>query len=99
MSAAKWLASLALGAVTVFASLYFSISLCVAFFKISGRLVEGQPMYFDLQTPTWPELLLFQLMCGAIMGIGLRLRRKLQVDHLYLEPTPVPVAARPVTPS
>lgn len=82
MTASKWLAKLALGAVTVFVSLYFTISLCVAFFKISGRLVEGQPMYFDLQTPTWPELLMFQLACGAIMGIGLRLRRKLQVGRL-----------------
>ena len=81
MKVAKWFADFAIGAILVVAGFYFVIALCLAFFKISGGLVEGQPMYFDLQTPTWPELIMFQLACGAILGIGFRLRRKLQLDR------------------
>lgn len=78
MKLAKWLANFAISSVILFVGLYFVISLYVAFFKLSGQITEGQPMYFDLQTPTWAGLLMFQAGCVAIMGLGFFLRRKLR---------------------
>ena len=78
MKLAKWLANFAINAVILFVGLYFVISLCVAFFKLSGQITEGQPMYFDLQTPTWGGLLMFQAACVAIIALGFFLRRKLR---------------------
>lgn len=78
MKLAKWLANFTISAVILFVGLYFVISLCVAFFKLSGQITEGQPMYFDLQTPTWAGLLMFQAGCVVIMGLGFFLRRKLR---------------------
>lgn len=78
MKLAKWLANFAISAVILFVGLYFVISLCVAFFKLSGQITEGQPMYFDLQTPTWGDLLMFQAACVAIITLGFFLRRKLR---------------------
>ncbi len=78
MKVAKWLANLAVSAILLVVSLYFVISLCVAFFKLTGQIIEGQPMYFDLQTPTWAGLLLFQAACVAIIGLGFFFRRKLR---------------------
>lgn len=82
MNVARKFARLAFGAIIIFVGLYFAISLGVTFFKLSGEIIEGQPMYFDLATPTWLELLTFQAACVAIMGIGFLLRRKLQMDRL-----------------
>ena len=79
MKLAKWLANFAISAIILFVGLYFVISLCVAFFKLSGQITEGQPMYFDLQTPTWGGgLLMFQAACVAIIALGFFLRRKLR---------------------
>jgi uncharacterized membrane protein len=78
MNAAKWLANFTIGGIILLVSLYFVISLCVAFFKLTGQLIEGEPMYLDLQTPTWMDLLIFQAACVAILGVGFFLRRKLQ---------------------
>ncbi len=78
MRAAAWLANVLIGAVVLIACLYFVISLCVTFFKLTGQIVEGQPMYFDLRTPTWVGLLIFQSICVAILGVGFYLRSKLR---------------------
>lgn len=78
MKLVKWLTNFAISAIILFVGLYFVISLCVAFFKLSGQITEGQPMYFDLQTPAWAGLLMFQAGCVAIMGLGFFLRRKLR---------------------
>ncbi len=78
MKIAKWLANFVIGAVMLFVTPYFVISLCVAFFKLTGWVTEGQPMYFDLKTPTWTGLLIFQAACAAIMGVGFFLRRRLR---------------------
>ena len=78
MKAARWLANLTIGAIVLFVSLYFIISLCVTFFKLTGRVVEGRPMFFELETPTWPSLLMFQAICVAILGVSFLLRNKLR---------------------
>lgn len=78
MKAAKWLASFMIGAIILFVSLYFVISLCVTFFKLTGRIVENQPMFFDLQTPTWASLFIFQVACIAILAAGFFLRHRLR---------------------
>jgi len=79
MKIAKRLANLVLGAIILLVSLYFVISLCVAFFKLSGRIVENRPMYFEMPTPTWASLFIFQAACVAILAAGFFLRRKLRV--------------------
>lgn len=78
---AKWLASFVIGAVILFVSFYFVISLCITYFKVTGRLVEGAPMYFDLRTPNWGPLLAAQALCVAILGVGFFLRSKLRGKH------------------
>jgi hypothetical protein len=78
MQMAKWLANVAIGFIILIATPYFVISLCVAFFKLSGQLAEGQRMYFDFYTPTWAGLLIFQAACVAIIGAGFFFRRKLK---------------------
>ena len=78
MKMAKWLANLMIGAIILLVTPYFVISLCVAFFKLTGWVTEGQPMYFDLKTPTWAGLLIFQAACVAILCVGFFLRRKLR---------------------
>ncbi len=88
MNAARGVARLALAAIVLFVSLYFAISLGVAFFKLSGAIVEGQPMYFELETPTWPELVLFQAACIAILGVAFFLRRQLQGGEPATRPEP-----------
>ena len=81
MKMAKWLANIMIGAIILLVTPYFVISLCVAFFKLTGWITEGQPMYFDLKTPTWAGLLIFQVACVAILGVGFFLRRKLRSDR------------------
>jgi len=78
MKIARWIASFFIGAIVLVVSLYFVISLCVAFFKITGRIVEGQPMFFELRTPAWTGLLIFQAVCLAVLGICFFLRSKLR---------------------
>lgn len=78
MRVAKWLANFAISAIILLVSLYFVISLCVAFFKLTGQITEGQEMFFDLQTPKWAGLLYFQAVCVLIIGLGFFLRRKLR---------------------
>lgn len=81
MNMARGFGRLALGAIILFVSLYFAISLGVAFFKLSGAIIEGQPMYFELDTPTWPQLFVFQAISMAILGVALFLHRLLKVSH------------------
>lgn len=78
MRVAKWLANFAISAIILLVSFYFVISLCVAFFKLTGQITEGQEMFFDLQTPMWTGLLYFQAVCVSIIGLGFFLRRKLR---------------------
>lgn len=77
MKMIKWLANFMIGAIILLVVLYFVISLCVAFFKLSGQVTDGQQMYFDFYTPTWATLLIFQAICVTILAIGFFLRHKL----------------------
>jgi len=72
-----WFARFVIGVVVLIVTLYFVISLSVTYFKLTGRIVEGQRMYLDLYTPSWPGLLTFQAVCVAILVIALYLRSKL----------------------
>jgi hypothetical protein len=78
MKVIKWLANFTISAIVLFVTLYFVISLCVAFFKLFGWITEGQPMLFELRTPSWVALLTFQASCVAILVGGFFLRRKLR---------------------
>ncbi len=69
----RWLVNFIAGATIAFVGLYLVISLCVLFFKLTGQLSDG-PMYFDLQTPTYGGLLLFQGICIAIIAVCFRVR-------------------------
>jgi len=75
---AKWLASFLIGAVILFVGFYFVISLCITYFKLTGGLIEGAPMYFDLRTPRWGPLLTAQALCVAILALGFFLRSKVR---------------------
>jgi hypothetical protein len=77
MRVLTWFARFAIGIVVLIVTLYFVISLSVTYFKLTGRIVEGQRMYLDLYTPTWPGLLTFQAGCVAILVVALYLRSKL----------------------
>lgn len=74
----KWLANFIVSAIVLMATLYFVVSLCIGFFKLNGMLTEGQPMYIDLNAPTWGKLIIFQAVCVSIIGCGFYLRRKLR---------------------
>ena len=78
MKAAKWLANFMIGAIAFVVGLPFVISLCVAFFKLTGQVTEGQRMYFDVYTPTWIGLLKFQVICVAILAVCFFLSSKLR---------------------
>jgi hypothetical protein len=78
MGVLKGMASFAIGALVLVVTLYFVISLFVAYFKVTGVIAEGQKIYFDLMTPTWPAILAFQAGCVAILWGGFFLRRKLR---------------------
>lgn len=78
MALIKWFANFIIGAIVLFVGLYFVISLCVAFFKITGQVAEGQSMFFDMQTPTWAGLLAFQMVSLAILGLCFFIRGKLR---------------------
>lgn len=79
MKVIKWLANFINSTIILVVTLYFVISLCVAVFKLSGQVTEGQRMYFDFYTPTWAGLLIFQAACMAIFAGGFFLRRKLRI--------------------
>ncbi len=84
MKVIKWLANAAIGTVIIIVTLYLAISVCIAFFKLSGQLIEGGRMIFDLRTPSWSGLVAFQAICGAVIALGFLLRRKLR----QASPTP-----------
>ncbi len=71
------LARFLISVVVLIVTLYFVISLSVTYFKLTGRIIEGQPMYFEMNTPTWANLLTFQAVCVAIVAVALFLRTKL----------------------
>lgn len=76
MKIANGLADFTIGGIIYFSSVCLVISLVVVYFKLSG-FVEGQPMLFDLETPPWTGLLIFQSICVAFLCIGFFLRHKL----------------------
>jgi len=82
MKVIRWLANAAISTIVLIVTLYLVISVCVAFFKLSGQLIEGLRMFFDLRTPAWSGLLTFQAVCGAVIALGFILRRKLQQASL-----------------
>jgi len=59
--------------VIVFVTLYFVTSLCILVFKVTGLLVDG-PMYFEMRTPTYEALFIFQCICIAIILACLSVR-------------------------
>jgi len=62
----KWIVNFLAATIIVFVSLYLVISVCILFFKLTGQLSEG-PMFFDMQTPTYIGLLLFQAISFVII--------------------------------
>jgi hypothetical protein len=62
--------------VIVVSAFHLVVSLCVLYFKLTGRLTDG-PMFFDLETPTYGALLLFQSVCVAILAACFFTRAKL----------------------
>jgi hypothetical protein len=72
-----WLARFVIGLVVLIVTLYFVISLAVTYFKLTGRIVEGQRMFWEMYTPTWAGLLAFQAVCVAILAVALFLRARL----------------------
>ena len=63
------------GFVIALSGLYLVISLCILYFKLTGRLTDG-PMYFDIQTPAYGPLLLFQGISIAIIAACFLARAK-----------------------
>ena len=53
-----WFARFLIGVVVLIVTLYFVISLGVTYFKLTGRIVEGRRMFFEMHTPTWAGLLI-----------------------------------------
>jgi hypothetical protein len=72
-----WLAGLANGFVLVVSGSYFVFWLCVTVFRLTGQLSDG-PMFHDLVMPSWPGLMLTLTLSGAVFGVCIHLRRKLQ---------------------
>ncbi len=72
-----WFARFLIGVVVLIVTLYFVISLGVTYFKLTGQIVEGKRMFFEMYTPTWAGLLTFQAISIAILTVALFLRAKL----------------------
>jgi hypothetical protein len=60
--------------IAVVVSLYFVISLCILFFMLTGQLSQGVPMLFEMRTPSYTHLFLFQIICIAIMSVCFAIR-------------------------
>lgn len=73
MKIIRWLVNFLAGATAIFVSLYLIISICILFFKLTGQLSDG-PMYFDMQTPIYGGLFLFQAFSIAIILVCLAVR-------------------------
>ena len=78
VAVARWLANFAIGVVVVVVTLVFVESLSIAYFKFTGQITEGQPTYFELRTPTWEGLILFQAACVAVVATALVFRKLLR---------------------
>jgi hypothetical protein len=63
--------------VMVFVGFYLVVSLCILGLKLTGRLGDG-PMYFEMQTPGYAQLLLFQAASIAALCAGAYFRRLLK---------------------
>lgn len=68
MQLIRWLVNFVAGAIATVVSLYLVIAICILFFKLTGRLSDG-PMYFEMQTPSYAGLFLFQAICIAIISV------------------------------
>lgn len=75
---ATWVGRIANGIVLSIATFYFVVSISVAYFKLTGQIIEGERMYLDLRTPSWGSLLTFQAACVAVIAAGLVVRRLLR---------------------
>ena len=67
-----------LGAMILPVTYIFAVSLCITYFKLTGQIVEGERIYFDLRAPSWRGLLGSQAVCAAILGLGILIRDKVQ---------------------
>ena len=63
----KWIVNFLAATVIVIVSFYLVISICILFFKLTGRLSEG-PMFFEIQTPSYVGLFKFQAISLAVMS-------------------------------
>jgi uncharacterized membrane protein YhdT len=69
----RWLVNFLAATIVVLVSLYLVVAVCVLALKLTGQLSDG-PMYFELQTPTYQALLLFQGICIAIISLCFAVR-------------------------
>ena len=77
MNLVRHIASFLVAAIVLLVFFYFAISLCMWFFILTGRSVVGEPMFFDLRTPSWGSLLAFQVICLIVLSLGYFILRKL----------------------
>lgn len=69
----RWLINFVAGTIAAIVTLFFVVSLFILFFKLTGQLTDG-PMYFEMQTPSYTGLLLFQAICIAVISACFALR-------------------------
>lgn len=62
----------------VIVGLYLVISVCVLVFILTGQLTVGSPMYIDMTTPTYGQLLIFQVVSVAVIVFFVFIRRALK---------------------
>ena len=60
-------------------ALPLTVGACILFFRLTGRLSEGQ-MYFDLMTPSYPALIASLLFELTILAACIVIRKKLQLS-------------------
>lgn len=78
MKVAKWIANFIISTIILLVTLYLVISICVGYLMMTNVITVGQPMYFDLQTPSWGNLLIFQSICVVILVCGFFSRHRLK---------------------
>jgi len=73
----RWFINFSLAVIALITGLYFTISVAVLFFIVSGKLTVGQLMYIDLITPKISSLLVFQAICITIISTCFFIRAKI----------------------
>ena len=69
----RWLVNVSAGAIVALTSLLLCISICILYFKLTGRLAEGA-MFFGMQTPSYHGLIVFQILGLLIVVVCLFVR-------------------------